>query len=195
MPDTQPFFIATIDEDAATVRLLQRTLGSGEGYQLRAYPTAARFVEHMQEDGSACPSAILLALTGEGIAPLSDVSRVQKCCASVPLIILTDTQHRETAYEALRRGAADYFSRPIDVRRLSHVLPRMIARSSLASSRESTKTMTMDEVKQAAVRQALRSSRGNVREAARLLGIGRTTMYTLMDRYGIEADRTLNPRV
>ena len=39
------------------------------------------------------------------------------------------------------------------------------------------------------IEHALTSTRGNVREAARRLGIGRTTLYRKMERYALEPQR------
>ena len=56
--------------------------------------------------------------------------------------------------------------------------------------------LTMDEARENAIRRALRASRGNVKEAARLLGIGRTTIYKLMEKYRIRhrSDDAASPR-
>lgn len=46
---------------------------------------------------------------------------------------------------------------------------------------------TMDQLKARGVRLALEASGGNIKEAARLLDIGRTTIYKLIERYNIPA--------
>lgn len=45
---------------------------------------------------------------------------------------------------------------------------------------------TMEQLKARGVRLALEASAGNIKEAARILDIGRTTMYKLMEKYRIE---------
>ncbi len=47
----------------------------------------------------------------------------------------------------------------------------------------------MDELEKQAVHQALRQARGNVRQAARLLGVGQATMYRKIHRYGLTSSR------
>ncbi|MDX9758991.1 MAG: sigma-54 dependent transcriptional regulator [Bacteroidota bacterium] len=55
------------------------------------------------------------------------------------------------------------------------------------SGQEQQKTLpTMEQLKARGVRLALEASAGNIKEAARLLDIGRTTMYKLMEKYHIE---------
>jgi DNA-binding NtrC family response regulator len=107
------------------------------------------------------------------------------------VIILTGPGEHDSAEEALRRGAADYFSRPIDLRRLRHVLPRIVRAAALETTENRADVpvavQSMDAAKEAAIRTALSATAGNVKEAARRLGIGRTTIYKLMERYGIVA--------
>ena len=60
---------------------------------------------------------------------------------------------------------------------------REAAEADAASGRQSVQTM--DQLKARAVRLALEASGGNIKEAARLLDIGRTTIYKLIERYKI----------
>ncbi len=46
--------------------------------------------------------------------------------------------------------------------------------------------VSMERVKEEAIRQTLRLVRGNVTETARRLGIGRTSLYEMLKKYGIE---------
>mgnify|MGYP000182787780 CR=1 FL=1 len=54
-----------------------------------------------------------------------------------------------------------------------------------SAAEEAGAILTMDEAKETAIRRALRASGGNVKEAARLLGIGRTTIYKLMEKFNL----------
>jgi transcriptional regulator of acetoin/glycerol metabolism len=45
--------------------------------------------------------------------------------------------------------------------------------------------VTMEDAERAALEEALRRTQGNVSEAVRLLGIGRSTAYRMMKRYGM----------
>jgi two-component system NtrC family response regulator len=48
-----------------------------------------------------------------------------------------------------------------------------------------TDTLNMDALERRALEAALARTRGNVSEAVRMLGIGRTTAYRMMKRYGM----------
>ncbi|MDT8323205.1 MAG: response regulator [Bacteroidota bacterium] len=198
MAERQRFRIAVIDSDPLTIHLLERALGSGPGHRLAAYADGtALLAESGREAPAESPHAILLGLEAEGIAPLSTFARIRSAFPGVPVIILTDAATQEVAEEGLRRGAADYFTRPLDLRRLRYVLPRIIedALCRRNTAAEDGGAMSMDAARERAVRRALTHAKGNIREAARLLGIGRTTIYKLMERYAIDRDGTLEKPV
>jgi transcriptional regulator of acetoin/glycerol metabolism len=77
------------------------------------------------------------------------------------------------------------------------LLPKEVARpagpahSSQPSSNGDLQTiaetpMTMDDLERYAIEAALRRTRGNVTRAMRQLGIGRTTLYRKLKKYGIK---------
>jgi two-component system response regulator RegA len=193
MTAEQRFHIAVIDSDPMTMRLIDRLWSGGAGHRLRSYEDSASMLQHSEHgDEDAMPDAVILGLEADGIAPLSALARIRSAFPGIPVVILTDSSTQELAEEALRRGAADYFHRPIDLRRLRYVLPRLIEEAMCRRSAEESDTapLSMDAAKARAVRLALAHTDGNIRDAARLLGIGRTTMYKLMERYAIVRSHT-----
>ena len=184
---SQPHLVAIIDSDHATVRVLQLALqGSGQ-YHIETYEECAKFLARLQ-DGRA-PDVILLRLDAGGIDPFKDFSRLRMRVPGVPIVVISNSGSGEQSEEALRRGAVDYYTRPIDVRRLRQLLPRIIRCAGFDhnAARPQLRVQPMDEAKSDAVRQALIATGGNIMEAARFLGIGRTTLYKLMERYAITA--------
>jgi len=193
MAEEQRYHIAIIDGDPMTLRFIDRLWGSGTGHRLRTYEEAAAMLEQYEHEGEAArPDAVLLGLEADGIAPLSAFARIRSVFPDIPVIILTDSSTQELAEEALRRGASDYFHRPIDLRRLRYVLPRLVeeANARRGARAHETVSLSMDAAKERAVRRALAHTDWNIRDAARLLGIGRTTMYKLMERYAIDRSHT-----
>jgi transcriptional regulator of acetoin/glycerol metabolism len=53
----------------------------------------------------------------------------------------------------------------------------------------SEEVLPLEEVKKQALLHALQHTSWNVKEAARLLGIGRTTIYRMLDEYSIDSTR------
>lgn len=189
MAAEQQYHIAVIDGDPMTIRLIERVWGGGTIHRLRAYEDSSSMLQHAERGGEdAAPDAVILGLEADGIAPFAALARIRSVFPAIPVVILTDSSTQELAEEALRRGAADYFHRPIDLRRLRYVLPRLIeaAKSRRSAKEIDTAPLSMDAAKERAVRRALSHTEGNIRDAARLLGIGRTTMYKLMERYAID---------
>jgi DNA-binding NtrC family response regulator len=112
-----------------------------------------------------------------------------------PVIVLAADDAGETAERLLRAGAYDVVARPLDRSRLSLALGRGLEwrrlslrldelEGVLAAQRLSLPAIGRDgdvvplaELERRAIRHALLVTRGNVSEAARLLGVGRSTLY------------------
>ena len=48
---------------------------------------------------------------------------------------------------------------------------------------------SVEEIKEEAIRHALRVTKGNIVEAAKKLNVGRATIYRIIDKYNIDAKR------
>lgn len=136
-----------------------------------------------------------------------DVARVHQLRAldpQLPVIVLTSSD--DVAERALREGAYDVLSKPVSVPRLRHVVARAVERRSLAirvvdlSNRlaqyESVDVVPMRDLERNAIERALHATRGSVTKAAKLLGIGRATLYRRLaspDMADIRARRVTQP--
>ncbi len=60
--------------------------------------------------------------------------------------------------------------------------------SAVDSDSSDTSLRPIDQIEKNAILQALQQSEGNVREAARILGLGQATVYRKIKRYGIKLD-------
>jgi DNA-binding NtrC family response regulator len=112
-----------------------------------------------------------------------------------PVIVLASEEASEAADRLLRAGAHEVVARPLDRSRLSFAMGRALEwrrlslrldelEGVLSAQRLSLPTMGRDgdvvplaELERRAIRHALLVTRGNVSEAARLLGVGRSTLY------------------
>jgi DNA-binding NtrC family response regulator len=67
-----------------------------------------------------------------------------------------------------------------------------------ASEQAQSKPLTLDEIIKQTLLRVLRETRGNRRRTANLLGISRSTLYRMLERYGIDcvgrATRSHKPR-
>ena len=80
--------------------------------------------------------------------------------------------------EVIAMGSSDWL-RPID-------LPEKIRHAKKSISATSRGVKPLKEIEREAIIEALDLSTGNKKEAARILGIGKTTLYEKIKRYGIE---------
>ena len=80
--------------------------------------------------------------------------------------------------EAIALGSSDWL-RPID-------LPEKIRHAKKSVSAVSKGVKPLKEIEREAIIEALNITTGNKKEAARILGIGKTTLYEKIKRYGID---------
>ena len=80
--------------------------------------------------------------------------------------------------EAIALGSSDWL-RPID-------LPEKIRHSKKSISAKTKGVKPLKDIEREAIIEALELTAGNKKDAARILGIGKTTLYEKIKRYGIE---------
>lgn len=197
---TSAFTIAIIDEDFSTRRLLELTVSRSWGHRVQSFRTLRAYLG--QEPGA--PDVLLYGFSPDADDPAAALRRIHHRFPGLPVILLCSREDHETAAALLAEGAWDYFTRPVDLLRLRAALQRiadirqLLERIAVLEERlggqggashgardGSGAILTMDEARENAIRRALRASGGNVKEAARLLRIGRTTIYKLMEKYHI----------
>ena len=108
-----------VDDDTDTRELLSQVAGS-EGFTLAAADSlrAAR-----AELARQVPDILLTDLElpdGNGMALINDLDRA----AETEVVVVTGHASVGTAVEALRAGATDYLTKPIDIDRLTNILRR-----------------------------------------------------------------------
>jgi NADH-quinone oxidoreductase subunit E len=88
-------------------------------------------VQGLQMAGSAYPSVVLLDLTMPGIAGLEALSRLSKTAPSAVPIIATENGTIESAVEAMKLGAFDFLTKPLEPGKLLASVRRGISLSAL----------------------------------------------------------------
>jgi DNA-binding NtrC family response regulator len=119
--------------------------------------------------------------------------QLKSICPGLPAVVVSDV-----AAGNLPDVALEYLSRPIDPRRLRVLVAYALERRKLldrievleaslgASDRSADDQLRpIDRIQKHAIVDALRQADGNVREAARLLGLGQATVYRKIKRYAI----------
>ena len=135
--------ILVADDDGDVLRALQLLL-KGEGYEIVVVPSPSGVLEAVREQDF---DAILLDLnytrdTTSGREGLDLLAKLQELDSTIPIIVMTAWASVETAVEAMRRGAADYLPKPLDLDELrlsvDRALDRLRADRELAYHRQRT---------------------------------------------------------
>ncbi|MBE2279060.1 MAG: sigma-54-dependent Fis family transcriptional regulator [Ignavibacteriaceae bacterium] len=103
-----------VDDQVAILKLLQYWVKDLWKYTAKTFETGEDMLEHI----SLKPDLILLDIMLPGKNGVEILKEVKTIDENIPVIILSAQGSIETAVEALRIGAYDYFTKPIDHRRL-----------------------------------------------------------------------------
>jgi len=99
---------------------------------------------------------------------------IRKHHPELPVVLITAYADVQLAVRGLKRGAADFVTKPWDndelVRKLKDVLDRV------------DEVATLDEVEAEHIRRALDRCHGNLTQAADMLGVSRQTLYNKMKK-------------
>lgn len=106
--------ILLIDDDDMVRRAFGRIL-SMSGYRIRVAPDGEQGLASLQE---APPDAVLVDLTMPGMGGLDVLAEVKRLTPDTPVIVISGTGNVDDVVQALRRGAWDYVSKPVEDSRL-----------------------------------------------------------------------------
>jgi DNA-binding NtrC family response regulator len=114
--------VLLVDDDASLLATLERGLHK-RGYDVLSETSALRAVERVEREDF---DAVLTDLTMKPIGGLELCERVRQLRPDVPVIVLTGFGTMEAAVAALRSGAYDFLSKPVDIDHAEHALGRAV---------------------------------------------------------------------
>jgi DNA-binding NtrC family response regulator len=129
---------------------------------------------------------VVLLDAGTISEPFDIMQQIKQKSARIEVAILNERATIPAAVEAIKAGAADYFEKPVSVSTLEHFLIQSLERY----SRFQPSVSTLDELEKQAIQNALAQADGDKIEAARLLSIGKTTLYRKLKEYGHHKSRS-----
>jgi len=107
-----------IVDDAREVRSgLSRVLCAA-GYQARAFESAERFIEDLDAQDCDSPACLLLDICMPGMSGLDLQRALVDSARSHPIVFLTGYGDIEKGVHAMKAGAVDFLTKPIDSARL-----------------------------------------------------------------------------
>ena len=104
---------------------------------------------------------------------------IKKESAKVQVLIADERATISNAVAAIKAGAAEYLEKPFDKTVLEGAISQALSRS----RNFQTSVVPLDELEKQAIENALAQSNGDKIQAARLLSIGKTTLYRKLREY------------
>lgn len=164
--------ILVVDDEAEIREVLSRVL-EREGYQVI---TAADGTAALEQLGSERPSVILLDLVMPKLGGMDALPRIKQAAPEIPVIICTGQMDLATAVQAMRLGAYDYLTKPLDLDILILTVRRAVDRQELRAR--------IEELESQGEAVSLTERMGSSREIQRLVQqvaqVGRSTFTVLV---------------
>jgi two-component system, NtrC family, response regulator AtoC len=107
--------LLVVDDDESILKYLAVLLSS-RGYEVECASSGEQALEHLA--GTAAPAAVLLDLLLPGLTGLEVLDRITRDRPGVPVIVLSTVAQTKTVVDAMRRGAADYVTKPFQPQEL-----------------------------------------------------------------------------
>jgi FixJ family two-component response regulator len=115
--------ILVVDDHASIRKALSRLFRSA-GLDVEAFASASELLARQPPAGPACLLLDLHMPEGHGFEVLE---RVTATLPGLPVLIITAEAGEETEARALRLGAAGFFRKPLDGRKLLETVRRLLA--------------------------------------------------------------------
>lgn len=124
--------VLVVDDELLILRIISDIL-SKEGYDVKTavnYQSAVRLIE---EETFNCVLTDIRMPEKSGIELLSHIEKINK---DLPVVLMTGYASLETAVEAVKKGAFDYLTKPLDFSKLKKIIQQSIDRFDLVQSNE-----------------------------------------------------------
>lgn len=112
--------ILVVDDDNAH-RTMLKTLISRWGYQVEEAEDGSTAVEKVEEKPF---DLVLMDIRMIRVSGIEALERIKEFNPAIPVILITAYSSVETAVEALKKGAYDYLTKPLDFDKLKIILER-----------------------------------------------------------------------
>jgi DNA-binding NtrC family response regulator len=128
----------------------------------------------------------------QGIDGIELCARMVREFPGLPIVVMTAFGSMDTAVAAMRAGAADFLTKPLELGALASVLGRALARREPSPERAPPPALgepaplelvALEEVERRYILRVLEAVRGNKSRAAQVLGLDRKTLYRRLERY------------
>ncbi|MGD9262442.1 MAG: response regulator, partial [Desulfobacterales bacterium] len=119
--------VLIVDDDHAH-RTMLRTLIGGWGYDTDEADDGATAIEKVQERSY---DLVLMDIRMVKVSGLEALDKIKSYNPAIPLVIMTAYSSVETAVDALKKGAHDYLTKPLDFDKLKLTIERSMEHTRL----------------------------------------------------------------
>ncbi len=120
------------DDDEVSGRLFSEVL-EGEGYQVHRVQSGDAALSAVQ---NGCPDLLIVDVRMPGISGLEVTRTMHRDHPKVPIVVMTAFGSIETAIEAIREGAFDFISKPMNLEELKKTVRRALAQRELLAAKD-----------------------------------------------------------
>ena len=116
--------IAIVDDDASVREGLQSLIRSA-GWRVETFVSAQEFLARL---GAEAPSCVILDLQLPGLSGLDLQNRMAKGGLEIPIVFLTGHGDIPASVQAMKAGAVEFLTKPLDEQKLLEAIQQSIER-------------------------------------------------------------------
>ena len=150
MSSRAPALVSVVDDDPSVRRSLAR-LVKGAGYRVEAFASADEFLARPPEEGPAC---LLLDVRMPGLTGLDLQETLAIAAHSTSIVFITGYRDVRASVKAMKGGAVDFLTKPVNDEELLAAIERAVARASAARREEDRITEVRERIKTLTPREA-----------------------------------------
>ena len=153
---------------------------------------AARCDEALRHFGSR-PDVVIIDLRLPDGDAVELLPRLRELDPTAPVYVITGFATIDIAVRAVKQGAEEFFTKPVEMAKLLGCVERGIERRRATATGQrarfdvagATDVRTLEEVEREHIVRSLEAENGRVKDAARRLGVPRSTLYQKIKNFGI----------
>ena len=150
MSSRAPALVSVVDDDPSVRRSLAR-LVKGAGYRVEAFASADEFLARPPEEGPAC---LLLDVRMPGLTGLDLQETLSTAAHSTSIVFITGYRDVRASVKAMKGGAVDFLTKPVNDEELLSAIERAVARASAARREEDRIREVRERIKTLTPREA-----------------------------------------
>lgn len=120
--------VHVVDDDASFRTAIERRLTLA-GYQVATYPSAQQLLDRLPDENE--PGCVLLDVRIPGLSGPELQGRLNALGSTLPIVFLTGYADTPTTVRAIKAGAEDFLTKPVEPEQLLGAIERALARHAI----------------------------------------------------------------